>query len=159
MTFQTKINSAQPLLWFGNTLVSIVVPSATGTDQLCAIEHWMPFGDSAPMHVHRNEDEMFHIVSGTLRFSVGGETLTAMAGETVLAPKGVPHSYRVESPEGAHVMTITRGSDFETMVRAAARPAMFTDLPAPSAPTPEMIAQLGALCAANNIDIVGPPLA
>ena len=73
MTYVSKITAASPMLWFGNTLVSIVVPSTEGADQLCAIEHWMPFGDSPPRHLHRNEDEMFHIISGTLRFEVGGK--------------------------------------------------------------------------------------
>lgn len=158
MTYVSKITAASPMLWFGNTLVSIVVPSTEGADQLCAIEHWMPFGDSPPRHLHRNEDEMFHIISGTLRFEVGGKTLTATAGETVLAPKGVPHSYRVESTDGAHVLTLTRGRDFESMVRSAARPAASAELPPASAPTAEMVTQLTALCAANHIDIVGPPL-
>lgn len=158
MTYLSKITAAQEMLWFGNTLVSIVVPASVGADQLCAIEHWIPYGDSPPLHVHRNEDEMFHIISGTLRFDLGGKGLTAIAGETVLAPKGVPHSYRVESVEGAHVLTVTRGKDFETMVRSAARPAETADLPPATAPSPEMIAQLTALCAKNQIDIVGPPL-
>ena len=48
--YVSKITAASPMLWFGNTLVSIVVRSTEGADQLCAIEHWMPFGDSPPRH-------------------------------------------------------------------------------------------------------------
>ncbi|TIS67289.1 MAG: hypothetical protein E5X11_08275, partial [Mesorhizobium sp.] len=64
----------------------------------------------------------------------------------------------VESPQGAHTLTVTRGSDFETMVRLASRPAERPDLPQPGAPTPEMMATLTRLCAENGIDIVGPPM-
>jgi mannose-6-phosphate isomerase-like protein (cupin superfamily) len=145
-------------LWFGNTLVAIAIPSATGGDGMCVIEHWLPHGDSPPLHIHRNEDEIFHIISGTLKLVVDGRESWANAGQTVLAPKGLPHSYRVESKDGAHVLTITHGTDFERMIRAAGRPTQARELPASSAPSPETIEMLGRLCAENNIDLVGPPL-
>jgi quercetin dioxygenase-like cupin family protein len=145
-------------LWFGNTLVSIVIPSETGADGMSVIEHWMPYGDSPPLHVHRNEDEIFHLISGSLCFAVGDKTGTVHAGETLLAPKGVPHSYRVESFEGAHCLTVTRGKDFETMVRAAGRKAERFDLPDLAVPTKQMIEGLTRLCEENGISIVGAPL-
>ncbi|RVB28718.1 cupin, partial [Mesorhizobium sp. M7A.F.Ca.CA.001.16.1.1] len=55
-------------------------------------------------------------------------------------------------------LTITRGSDFETMLRQASRPAEQPELPPLMEPTPEIIAALVQLCAKNGIDIVGPPL-
>ena len=146
------------LLWFGNSLVAIAVPSATGGDGICIMEHWLPYGDSPPMHIHRNEDEIFHVIMGTLRLVVDGRELNLEAGQTVLAPKGVPHSYRVESSGGAHVLTITHGADFERMVRAASRPAMARNLPSAVEPTSEVIEMLTRLCAENGIDLVGPPL-
>ena len=145
-------------LWFGNTLVSIVVPSGMGDDRICVVEHRAPLGDSPPMHVHRREDEVFHLISGRIKFSVAGTERVLEAGETMLAPKGVPHTYRVESPEGAHWLTVTRGADFESMLRAASRPAEKRTLPPAVEPSKEMIETLGRLCAANGIDIVGPPL-
>ncbi len=154
---QAGVAASQPL-WFGNTLVSIAVSSSTGRDGVCVIEHTMPYADSPPLHVHQNEDEIFHVLSGRMRFVVGGKERFANAGDTLLAPKGVPHTYRVESAEGARVLTITRGSDFEGMIRAAARPAAQAVLPPAAAPTPEIIAELTRLCAKNGIDLVGPPL-
>jgi quercetin dioxygenase-like cupin family protein len=155
------INTAiagKELLWFNNTLVAIQVASAEGEDGICVIEHRMPHGDSPPLHVHRNEDEVFHILEGRIRFVVDGRERIAGAGETIIAPKGLPHSYRVESPEGAHMLTVTRGSDFETMVRQASRPAERPDLPPAAVPTAQMIEMLTRLCAENGIDLVGPPL-
>lgn len=157
----TMINTSitgKELLWFNNTLVAIQVSSADGEDRICVIEHRQPYGDSAPLHVHRNEDEVFHILEGRIRFVIDGRERIAGAGETVLAPKGLPHTYRVESREGAHTLTVTRGSNFETMVRKASRPAGRPDLPPAAEPTPAMIAALTSLCAENDIDIVGPPL-
>lgn len=159
MTAMTNIKSAAPALWFGNTLVTINLSASQGTDGICVIEHRMPYGESPPLHVHRNEDEVFHILSGSMRFRIDGKDVAAFAGQTVMAPKGVPHSFRVDSPEGAHCLTITQGADFETMVRQTSRPAQEARLPEAAAPTPEAIALLTRAAAENGIDIVGAPLA
>ena len=75
-----------------------------------------------------------------------------------MAPKGLPHSFVVESEE-AHVLTITRGHDFETMLRSMSRPAPEPGLPPRTAPTPEMVAALTDTCRRHNIYLVGPPIA
>ena len=145
------------LLWFGNTLVSIPVSFRDGADGLSVIENWAPFGDSPPLHIHHTQDELFVVLEGRLRIVQDGEEIILTAGQRALAPKGVAHTYRVES-DGAHFLAITRGGDFETMVRRASRKAARADLPPAAAPTPEVIAELTRLCAEARIDFVGPPL-
>lgn len=144
--------------YFLNTSISILVSHQDSEDGIAVIDHHAPFGDSPPLHLHRNEDETFVILSGTLRFEVGGKCRVLTAGEAIAVPKGIPHSFRVESAEGARFLTATRGPDFEGLVRMAARPADSDALPAPIAVTPEMAQALADLCAANGIDVVGPPL-
>lgn len=158
MNMRIEIDAGRELRWFGNTLVSVNLSSSAGADGIAVIEHWMPFGEAPPLHVHHREDEIFHILNGEMRFRVGDRERVARAGETVLAPKGIPHAFRVESPLGARCLTITRGADFESMLKAASRPASRPDLPEATAPTPEMIDMLVRICAENLIDIVGPPL-
>jgi hypothetical protein len=63
-----------------------------------------------------------------VRYRVGDQERHATAGETLLTPKGIPHTYRVESAE-ARMLTITRG-EFENFVRAFGRPAERDGLPA-----------------------------
>ena len=160
MTFISAISRAAepPHLWFGNTRVAIRIASADGADGISVIEHWMPWGEAPPLHVHRNEDEIFHVLAGRMLFRVGGRTFEAGPGETVLAPKGVPHHFRVESPEGARCLTVTRGADFETMVRAVSRAAAGDGLPPQAVPDAETIGALTRACAANGIDVIGAPL-
>lgn len=158
MTMTAGMITGKELFWFNNTLVAIHVSSAAGEDGICVVEHRMPYGDSPPLHVHRHEDEVFHVLEGRIRFVIDGKEWIAGAGETVIAPKGLPHTYRVESRDGARTLTVTRGSDFETMLRQASRPAERPELPPQAEPTPEIIAALTRLCADNGIDIVGPPL-
>jgi quercetin dioxygenase-like cupin family protein len=146
-------------LWFMNSWVTIRRPSRSAADGLCIMEHRLPQGDSPPLHVHAAEDEIFHILKGVVRYEVGGKTIIGRAGDTLVAPKGLPHSFVVESPEGAHVLTITTRADFETMLRAVSRPATAQALPDAAPPTPEFLERLVRVAAANGIDIIGPPLA
>jgi mannose-6-phosphate isomerase-like protein (cupin superfamily) len=145
-------------LWFLNALVTVGVGTEDGDDGISVLESLAPRGESPPLHVHHDEDEVFHILEGELRFRVGDDELRAGPGETLLAPKRVPHTYRVESERGRWLVTTTRG-DFERFVRSIGRPAERDELPEPSGPpTPEQAEALAAACRAHNIELVGPPL-
>jgi mannose-6-phosphate isomerase-like protein (cupin superfamily) len=145
-------------LWFLNALVTVGVGTDDGDDGISVLESLAPRGESPPLHVHHDEDEVFHILEGELRFRVGDDELRAGPGETLLAPKRVPHTYRVESERGRWLVTTTRG-DFERFVRSIGRPAERAELPEPAGPpTPEQQEALAAACLAHNIELVGPPL-
>jgi uncharacterized cupin superfamily protein len=47
----------------------------------------------APLHVHHGDDEGWYVLEGALRFRLGDDELQARAGEAVLAPRGVAHTY------------------------------------------------------------------
>ena len=145
-------------LWFLNVHVVIALSQRDNQDGISVLRHHAPFGDAPPWHVHHEEDEIFHVLAGELRFKVGDRTILVRAGDTLNAPRGVPHGFRVVSPEGARFLTITRGG-FEGLVRSAARPATADALPEPMEPTPEMQADLAAKCAAQKIELLGPPIA
>jgi len=158
MNMHAPAATSGELFWFKGTLVNVRLSWNAGEDRVSVVEHYMPYGESPPLHVHRNEDEVFHILEGSMLIHIDGKQSIAHAGETVLAPKGKPHSFRVESPEGARCLTITSGGDFETMIREMGEPALSAGLPPPVEPTPAMIAALTEACARNGIDIIGAPL-
>jgi quercetin dioxygenase-like cupin family protein len=146
-------------LWFLDTEVIIKVSHEDGSDGVSVLQHRASYGDSPPLHIHRNEDEIFHILEGEMLFRVAGEDRRACSGDTLLAPKGIPHTYRVDSADGARFLTITRGGDFEGLVRSCGRPAERSGLPDPSGPpTPEQVEALAAVCSQHGIELVGPPL-
>jgi hypothetical protein len=137
-------------LWFLNTLVLIRLSYEDGTDGLSILEHRAPHGDSPPLHIHCTEDEVFHILEGQCRLRIDGKDL--------LAPRGAPHTYRVES-DVARWLTITCGRDFERLVRALSRPAIRDGLPERSPPpTPDQVRALEDACRRHDIILVGPPL-
>lgn len=47
----------------------------------------------APPHLHRNDDEAWYVLEGSLRVRVGMEVVEAGAGAAVFVPRGTPHTY------------------------------------------------------------------
>jgi uncharacterized cupin superfamily protein len=121
-------------LWFQNSLVTIRVSMSDGQDGISVLEHRVPHGFSPPLHLHRTEDEVLNVLEGEFRMKVNGQEQRLGAGDVLLVPKGVPHTYRVESVQGGRCLTITARGDFERFVRAVSRPAERSELPEPSGP-------------------------
>ena len=46
----------------------------------------------APLHLHRDDDEAWYVLSGALRVRVGDRDVGVPAGGGVLVPRGTPHS-------------------------------------------------------------------
>jgi quercetin dioxygenase-like cupin family protein len=144
-------------IWFLNTYVIIRISSRDGSDGISVLEHRASKGDSPPLHIHHDEDEIFHVLEGEVRYLVGDQERRAGPGEMLLTPRGIPHTYRVESDE-ARMLTITRG-EFENFIRAFGRPAEREGLPnASGPPTPEQAEALARACQQFGIELVGPPL-
>lgn len=154
---EKNITSSQNL-WFLNTLVTIHVPHERGSDGISALESLAPQGDSPPLHIHHKEDELFYVLDGEFTFQVGDEQHHRKAGESILGPKGIPHTFRVDSENGRWLVVTTNG-DFERLVRKLGRMAEKLELPPPSGPpTPEQQKALAEAALKENIEIVGPPL-
>lgn len=142
-------------LWFLNSHVTL----ADAPAGMAISDHLMPCGDAPPTHVHDDEEEIFHIKSGRLRFRIGDEEFIAQTGDTLVAPRRVPHAFRVESAQGARVLVITNGGGFDGLIREFSRPATDLGLPEWQDVTPAMADRLAKVCARNGIRLVGPPLA
>jgi uncharacterized cupin superfamily protein len=145
-------------LSFLNTRVTVHVRHGQGEDGISVLESFAPYGDSAPLHVHRTEDELFHVLEGELRMRADHADIRIGAGESILAPKGVAHTYRVESPDGARWLVVTTRGDFERFVRSVSRPAERLGLPRPQSPTPEQEEALAVAARQHGIELIGPPL-
>lgn len=146
-------------LWFQNSLVTIRVSTSDGQDGISVLEHRVPHGFSPPLHLHRTEDEVFHVLEGEFRVRVQDQEHRLGAGDVLLGLKGVPHTYHVESAQGGRCLTITVRGDFERFVRAVSRPAARPELPEPAGPpSSEALQALRATAAKYGIELVGPPL-
>lgn len=56
-------------------------------------------GQGSPLHIHKEQSETFHVVSGEFMFKVGEQELIGKAGTTVHIPKNTPHAYLYEKGE------------------------------------------------------------
>jgi len=73
------------------------------------IRDWTADGaerDVAPLHVHRADDEAWHVISGALRFRFEDHQVIAPAGGTVLVPAGTPHTFGNAGPAPSRFIII-----------------------------------------------------
>jgi mannose-6-phosphate isomerase-like protein (cupin superfamily) len=54
--------------------------------------HWSLKG-GPPLHVHQVEDEWFYVIEGEYVVQVGDERFGLTPGDSLLAPRKVPHTY------------------------------------------------------------------
>ena len=105
------------LSWFSAT----VTLKASSSD-LGVVEVVISPGDEPPLHVHKNEDEWFYLLEGAVTFHVGGENHFGTAGAFVSFPRGIPHTFSVESSAARFLVMNTPGG-FERMFELAPRTA------------------------------------
>jgi quercetin dioxygenase-like cupin family protein len=84
----------------------LVAGSATG-DHLALLEMRASAGRGIARHVHELEDEVVYVLEGELTFYVGEEVHRAGPGSCLVLPKGIEHSYVVESGQARLLVTVT----------------------------------------------------
>jgi mannose-6-phosphate isomerase-like protein (cupin superfamily) len=57
-------------------------------------------------HVHRADDEAWIVLEGRLGFRVGEEEREVLAGDSLLVPRGTPHSYWNPRAEPARYLLV-----------------------------------------------------
>ena len=60
---------------------------------LFMIEHRNLLPGGPPLHMHLNQEEWFYVMEGQVAFVVGDKHVTLNAGESILAPRRVPHTF------------------------------------------------------------------
>jgi quercetin dioxygenase-like cupin family protein len=142
-------------IWFIDNLARVLVDGEASGGALAVVEFTGRQGDMPPLHVHRADDETFVVLDGSLAlFLPGGRRIDLATGEAALAPKKIPHTYRVESGE-ARWLVITTPAGFDAFVREAGEPAERPELP-PSGREHD-VARLGAIAASYGVELLGPP--
>jgi mannose-6-phosphate isomerase-like protein (cupin superfamily) len=104
----------------------------------------VPAGHMPPLHVHQREDEGFYVLEGEVSLLLPGRQVDLGPGDFALAPRGVPHAYRVGDAPARWLVTSTPAG-FERFVAQVAA----SDAPGPEA--------LTAIAAEHGIEILGPP--
>ena len=91
--------------------------TADETGGACSIfETITPPGGGPPPHVHQREDETFYVLAGEFHFQIGGASTIARAGTTLVAPRGVPHSFRNAGTVPGKLLVIISPGGFERFI-------------------------------------------
>ena len=84
-------------IWHMGALMVFKATSEQTGGQFWLAEQTSANGYASPVHLHTREDETFYILEGEVSIEVGDTLYLAAPGGTVFAPRGLPHSYKVES--------------------------------------------------------------
>ena len=89
----------------------------------CLLEVSLAPGIGVPRHTHTREDESYYVISGELEVAVRGKVFVLKAGDSLMAPRNIPHEIRNSGSVENHYLLVFSPSGFEEFIMAAARPA------------------------------------
>ena len=121
--------------------MSVKADAAATGGVLGLAEAIIPAGHSPSLHVHRDEDEAFYVLEGTVDFACGEERFRADAGALAFLPRGLPHTFLGVSTPAARVLVLLLPGGLEELF-------LETDA-----------VRADALLRTHGVEIVGPPLA
>lgn len=100
--------------------IRVMMPADAADGALSIFEDRNEPGVGPPLHVHHDADEIFTIVSGQYKLICGESIIEAGAGDVVLVPRGVPHTFRNSSAGPGHLIVTMRPGGFEGFFKAVA---------------------------------------
>jgi quercetin dioxygenase-like cupin family protein len=80
--------------FFDVAIGSICLSGADTGGAYCLLEVNLASGIGVPRHTHTREDEAYFVLAGELEVIVGNERFVLRAGDTLMAPRGIPHQLR-----------------------------------------------------------------
>jgi quercetin dioxygenase-like cupin family protein len=137
----------------GSRYVVLATAPETNNDY-SAFQILVPPGAGTPLHSHANEEEVFYVVRGKLRFQTGDSIDEYGAGSLVHAAINVPHLFANIGTEEAVVIVLARPAGIEKFFLEVGTKIGPTD--APVAPTQEEIEKIVAIAPAYGITVFPP---
>ncbi len=84
-------------------------------NQLLIIEQNDMPGVGIPLHVHKNEDEIFYILEGEMEVIVGKNKTILKSGDMGFCPRGIAHSWKVVGNQKHKSLLIITPSQIENL--------------------------------------------
>lgn len=138
----------------GTQMTFIATGKETGGAFFLA-EMSVPPGGGPPPHIHRREDESFRVLEGTLTIQVGGDTITASAGDFAYLPRGIAHAFKNTGKGTAKVLVMITPAGLEDYFAEIFTPV--ADAAAPPPPvSKELIARAIAASPKYGLELLPP---
>lgn len=99
-----------------------------------------------PLHVHPNQDEVFHVQEGEYAFLVGEDRYRLKGGDSIFLPRKVPHAWTQVSERGRMTVILQPAGKLEEF--------FVTMAGLEKEPSKEEVARIFA---AHDMQVVGPP--
>jgi len=109
--------------YFDVGIGSICLSGADTGGKYCLLEVSLAPGIGVPRHTHTREDEGYYVLSGELEVIVGEEIFILKAGDTLMAPRDIPHQLRNSGNTENQYLLIFSPSGFEEFLKMTAVPA------------------------------------
>ena len=91
----------------GQITIDFLVEAADTKGSVSMFEFTVPAGAKVPIpHYHENFDETIYGISGTLTFTVDGETINIAPGDTCFIPRGAVHGFDNLKPVDAKGLAV-----------------------------------------------------
>ena len=136
--------------FFDVAIGSICLSGADTGGAYCLLEVNLASGIGVTRHTHTREDEAYFVLAGELEVIVGGEKFVLRAGDTLMAPRGIPHQLRNSGNVENHYLLVFSPAGFEEFVRMTALPAP-DDTTAPTEPPAAAVRNVHELAAEYGI--------
>ena len=143
-------------IWFNGGLGLLKATGDQTEGRFAAMELLAPKGFASPIHVHRDEDEFFLVLSGEVRVQHADDVIEAVAGSLIYGPRNVPHGFHVDSAE-ARLLLFFGPAGIEGFFREAGKPARTLGLPPPGEQFLGKQA-LTEIAVRYHQEFIGPPL-
>jgi mannose-6-phosphate isomerase-like protein (cupin superfamily) len=111
-------------LGFSSLAFKVVTSDAAGN--LFVIEHSNLMPNTGPaLHLHFSQEEWFYVMEGEVRFQVGDRRLRLGPGESILAPRRIPHTFSASGSPAHMLIAFTPANKMEQyFIDAAAHPSL-----------------------------------
>jgi mannose-6-phosphate isomerase-like protein (cupin superfamily) len=108
-----------------SSLAFKVIPFDTAGN-LLVIEHSNLMPDTGPaLHMHLSQEEWFYVMEGEVRFQVGERRMRLGPGESILAPRRIPHTFSASGSPAHMLIAFTPADKMEQyFIDAAAQPSL-----------------------------------
>jgi quercetin dioxygenase-like cupin family protein len=115
-------------------------------------EDEMSLGKVTPLHTHPNSDETLYVLAGEILLNLDGAEHRLAAGAVAMAPRGVPHAFKVLR-EGTRILCLQTPGDAQSFYDGASEPLTAGD--GQQLVDFDRIRESGRLN--GGIEILGPP--
>ena len=138
----------EELTIWGTIPLQIKISTDDTDGALFVFEHAEMGKGGPPRHFHYEQNEWFYAIKGTFAFEIGDKQFTLGPGDSLLAPRMVPHVWAyVGDDPGTLLLAVQPAGSMEAFFRQSCE---MTRLP-----TPEEADQMFA---AHGMKVVGSPL-